>query len=162
MLSKINYTFVTLIPKQSNPREMSHFRPISLCNVIYKISSKVLTNRLKLVLPSLISHHQGAFVPGCMISDNTILATEIANFLFKFKRGKKGFMDLKLHISKAYDRVDWVFLRGVMATMGFPSNWINLLMQCVSTMPYFFLVNGSPCGYLRSKRGLRQGDPLFP
>lgn len=103
MLKKINYTYVSLIPKQVNPSKMSHLHPISLCNVVYKIAFKVLTNRLKLILPKIISHHQSAFVPGCLISNNIILATEIAHFIFKCKRGKKGFMAMKHGINKAYD-----------------------------------------------------------
>lgn len=81
ILQKINYTHVTLIPKNKDPTVMTHLRPISLCNVIYKICSKVLTNRLKHVLPKIISHTQSAFVLGRLISDNSMIASEIAHLI---------------------------------------------------------------------------------
>ena len=118
ILRKINLAHISLIPKKKNPECMSDFRLISLCNVVYKIKSKVLANRLKLVLPCIISKSQSAFVPGRLITDNVSVAFEFIHKLKAKRTGKKGEMAIKLDMSKAYDRVEWIYLESIMR-MGF-------------------------------------------
>lgn len=109
MLYESNFTYIALIPKVNKPQDPSQLRPIALCNVVYKISSKVIANRLKVILPLIISPLQSAFVPGRMISDNTLVTSEVAHFMHNLRRKTEGFFALKLDISKAYDRLEWTF-----------------------------------------------------
>lgn len=101
LLKEINFTHVCLIPKVKEPETMAHLRPIALCNVIYKLCAKVLANRLKKLLPQIVSPFQSAFVPGRLITDNTLVANEISHFIHTKKSGSDGYMSLKLDMSKA-------------------------------------------------------------
>lgn len=105
-IALLNSTYVILIPKKKNPQTMADFRPISLCNVVYKLVTKIQANRLKLVLPHAISLSQSAFVLGTQIFDNVIVAFELLHSLQGKNNGTKGFMALKLDINKAYDKVE--------------------------------------------------------
>jgi ribonuclease HI len=162
MPPNLNMTHIVLIPKIKNPVLVSDFRPISLCNVLYKIISKVLANRLKKILPLIISPTQSAFIPGRLITDNLLAAYETLHTMHTRMGGKKGFMAVKVDMSKAYDRVEWRFLEGVMKKMGFEEGWIKLVMMCISSVKYSVIVNGDPCGQITPSRGIRQGDPISP
>lgn len=107
----LNKTLVALIPKTSKPEKMEEYRPISLCNVINKIIAKAIANRLKKVLDSIISPTQSDFVPGRMITDNVVIGFECIHTINSRKKGKNRIATLKLDMSKAYDKVEWLFLR---------------------------------------------------
>ncbi|KAK2438202.1 hypothetical protein QL285_023013 [Trifolium repens] len=109
--SSLNETNICLIPKCDNPTVMKDLRPISLCNVLYKMVSKVLANRLMYCLEKCVSEEQSAFIEGRSILDNALIVVEIINALKRRTRGRKGDLALKIDISKAYDRVDWGFMR---------------------------------------------------
>lgn len=130
MDEKVNYTHIALIPKKKNLTKVSEFRPISLCNVMYKIVSKTLANRLKIILPNIISSNQSAFIPGRLITDNVLAEYETLHSMHSRMWGKAGYMALKLNLSKAHDRVEWTFLEAVMRSMGFAEKWIGLIMTC--------------------------------
>lgn len=76
MPPKLNDTHICLIPKTKNPQKVTEYCPISLCNVIYRILAKVLANRLKKILPGVVSNSQSAFVPRILITDNVLVAFE--------------------------------------------------------------------------------------
>ena len=157
-----NDTNVALIPKVKNPEQMKDLRPISLCNVIYKLISKVLANRLKPILQEIIAPNQSAFVPGRLITDNILLAYEVNHFIQNKRNSTVGYAALKLDMSKAYDRVEWHFLEGMLRKMGFDKRWIKLIMKCCSTVKYRFKLNGHLTEELIPGRGISQGDPISP
>lgn len=141
---------------------MSEFRPINLCNVSYKIIAKVLVNRMKWILKDIISENQSAFVPGRSIFDNIIVGHECLHNIRTRRKGRKGWVALKLDMSKAYDRVEGCFLEKLMLKIGFHSVWVDLIMDCVKTAQFSILFNGVPTGTIIPQRGFHQGDPLSP
>jgi hypothetical protein len=113
LLSQMNHTYITLIPKRQGASNFNQFRPISLCNFYYKIISKILVLRLRPILPKLIDPAQVAFVPDRWIAENVVLAQEVVHTFHNMKR-KKGSVGFKLDFKKAYDSLEWDFILAVM------------------------------------------------
>lgn len=141
---------------------MKDWRPIALCNVLYKLVAKVLANRLKSILHKCISDNQSAFVPGRSILDNAMIAIEVVHYMKISRRSRDKNVPLKLDISKAYDHIDWLYLKEVMIKMGFDSRRVRWIMMCVETVDYSVIVNNESVGPIFPGRGLRQGALFHP
>ena len=127
--------------------------------MVYKIISKVVANRLKPLLPLLVSEEQSSYVEGRQILNNIIQAHEMVHMLTnKIQAG----MIMQLDISKAYDKVNWIYIKKVISTFGFDHNWVRWVMALVTSSSFSILVNGSPLDIFNPYRGLKQGDPLSP
>lgn len=159
---EINETIVTLIPKIPHPESVSHLRPISCCNFIFKVISKIMVLRMREFMGDLITPNQSAFVGGRMIQDNLLVAHEIFHDLKGRGIMSKMNVAIKVDMSKAYDRVELGFLHKVLIAYGFHPEWVNLIMTLVSSVTYKYKVNGFLSQVLIPQRGLRQGDPLSP
>lgn len=158
---RLNNTYIVLIPKKPACSIPLHYRPISLCNVAYKIIAKSLAERIKIHLPHLIHHAQHAFVKGRHITTNIIITQEIAHSFNLCSWKQKGFM-LKLDLAKAFDRIEWSFIIQAMHTQGFSEHFISLVRACMESASFSVLVNGQPYGRFQAQRGIRQGCPLSP
>ena len=117
-----NSAFLALMPKEKGANSFDRYRPISLCNIGYKIITKIMANRLKHILPYLIPENQGGFVKGRKIWDNIILVQEAIHS--SQKNGEKG-MAVKLDLANAFDRVSHSFLYQVMKRFGFTLEFIS-------------------------------------
>ena len=119
---EFNHTYVTLVPKVKSPEErISKFRPIRSCNVIYKLVSKVLANRMKKLLSLVVFENQSAFQAGQVVTNNLLTAFDNLYYMKNHQYGKPGFMALKLNTSKEYEQVEWSFLECLLSRMGFHS-----------------------------------------
>lgn len=127
LLTTFNKTVITLIPKVDKPETFKDIRPISLCNVVYNIISKLLVNRLKPILQHCIAPNQSAFLKGKLISDNIMLAGDFLNQIHISRKGRKKLVALKLDFAKAFDRLSWNFIIAILVRMEFSSKWITLI-----------------------------------
>ena len=157
----LNQTHIALIPKIKGPESIGSFRPISLCNTIYKVITKIIVARIRPLLDKLVSPFQSAFVPGRKGVDNAVIAQELIHTISR-KKGKVGYMVVKIDLEKAYDRLEWSFIREVLYAANFPPDLIQLIMSCVSSATTSVLFNGGVLDPFLPSRGIRQGDPLSP
>lgn len=140
--SEINETIVALIPKVDSPESVSQFKPISCCNYILKVISRIIVTRLKEDLNSIISPNQSAFVGGRLIQDNIAVSQEAFHMLLKGGSGSKNYMAMKVDMSKAYDRLEWNFLQRTLEAYGFHPTWVARVMTIVRGATYKLKVNG--------------------
>jgi hypothetical protein len=145
LLKEQNHTFIALVPKKLGASTVHQFQPISLCNIIYKIISKILVNRFKGLLHHFISLFQSAFIPSRNIQDNTILVHELFNTI-NSKRGRGGLMVVKIDMEKAFDYMEWSFILAILSKLGFAPMWIYWIRICITSPSFSILINGSPFG----------------
>ncbi|CAN1753153.1 Transposon TX1 uncharacterized 149 kDa protein [Linum perenne] len=159
---KIRETTIVLLPKVTTPQSMKDLRPISLCNVLYRLVAKVLANRLKRVMPSCVGAEQSTFLKGRSISDNVLIDFETLHAVKIKQRTKQDLAVLKIDISKAFDRVKWGNLGSILRRLGFSQTRIGWMLMCVGLTNYRVLMNGEFREIVKPGRELRQRCPLSP
>lgn len=159
MYPGLNATFIALIPKGEESNTPDKYRPIALCNIIYKIVSKVIASRLNPSLPLIISPEQTGYVEGRQITDGIILTREIIHSL---KHKRKPGMFLKIDLSKAFDSISWEYMQKILQAFGFSPSWIRWISSLISSSFFSILINGIPSPTFRPSRGILQGDPISP
>nr|GEZ49059.1 RNA-directed DNA polymerase, eukaryota [Tanacetum cinerariifolium] len=152
-----NSSFVALILKITDAKFVNDYRPISLIGSVYKVVTKVLANRLALVILDLISDTQSAFVANRQILDGPFILNELLHWC---KRKKKQVMFFKVDFAKAYDSIRWDYLLDVMEAFGFGNIWCKWIRGTFSFAKASVLVNGSQTIEFPFHCRLKQEDPL--
>ena len=151
---------IVCIPKGDRPREfLKNWRPISLLNVVYKIGSSCIANRIKNVLPDLINEDQTGFVPGRYIGDNLRLIYDIIYYL---KNENQPGLLISIDFEKAFDSVDWHFMEKTLKHFGFGPDILRWISSFYNDIKSSILVNGQASTSFKIARGCRQGDPISP
>jgi hypothetical protein len=158
-IARLNFGILSLIPKVPGAENIKQFRPIALINVIFKLVSKAFAVRLSPVAHRVISQAQIAFIKGRFIQDGPLALHEI---IHELKTKKLQAVLLMLDFEKAYDRVNWSFLRKPLLRKGFDPGYVHRIMQLVSGGQIAISINGEVGPCFRNKRGVRQGDPISP
>ena len=148
----LNSTFLSLIPKVGYPVTFANFHPISLCNLCYKLISKVAALRLKPFLDSSISPQQFGFLKNHQILEPVAITQEV---LHSVKTKKRCALILKLNLTKAFDRVNWTYIHLLLIQIGVPLVGVNWILGCISSANFAILVNGSPSTFFSASRGIR-------
>lgn len=160
MSTALNSTSLVLIPKRPGAECIEDFRPISCPNTLYKLITKIISNRLKCVLPDVVLPNQTAFVKDRLLLENVLLASEVLNGYHSKKSSLR--IALKIDISKAFDSVRWDFILIALHAYNIPANIISAIKACITTPAFSLSINGVTAGYFKGRTGLRQGDPLSP
>jgi hypothetical protein len=134
----INSTLLVIISKTDNPSSFEYFRPILLCNCLYKIISKVINRRLKVILSKHISCEQFGFLEGRQIHEAIGVAQE---GLHSIKLRKIKGVVVKIDLSKAFDRVNWLYLRMLLIHLGFGLEFTNWVMGCMNLVSFSIFLN---------------------
>ncbi|KAE8674092.1 hypothetical protein F3Y22_tig00111769pilonHSYRG00381 [Hibiscus syriacus] len=160
MVKKVlNRTVLVLIPKSDAPETFVDFRPISLCTVMYKLITNIIVRRLKHVMPFLIMSNQKSFISGRSITENIVINQEIVHSMHHNKT-KQGWIAIKVDLEKAFDRLQWYFIRDSLIEIGLPSNLIRTIMHCITSISMQFQWNVENTPIFHPESGVHQGDPL--
>lgn len=158
-MARINYGVITMIPKVLEANDIKQYRPICMSNVIFKIFTKMMVNRMTVLADSIISRSQSAFIKGRYIIDSAVILHEV---MHELRQQHQQGVIMKIDFEKAYDRVNWGFLEEVMQAKGFHEQFISWVMLSVKSGRVCININGQHGPYFRTYRGLRQGAPISP
>ena len=150
-----DHSFLTLIPKKEKTIYFADFRPISLCNLVYKLISKFIALRLKPHLDSHISQEQFGFLKNRQIVDPIGITHEI---LHTVKTKNKCALILNLDLVKSFDIVNWSFIKLILLQIGVPLLGVNWIMGCLSSANFVVLVNGTPSNFFGASKSIRHRD----
>lgn len=160
ILKRINAIVISLIPKVEAPNTIQEYRPIACCNMVYKVISKLLVSKLQSILGGLVGEEQVVFIPGGYLQDNVIMTHLLVNGYNRKHISPRAM--IKVDIRKAYDSIEWKFIRYTLQVMKFPASFTTLIMNGITSPTFSLNINGHLEGGFHGGRGLRQGDPISP